>query len=480
MRAVLDLTRIPQIPTNGTALAQPACMFPILGKPFIQHVIEVVERLGIDEIHLYLYDHAETIESFLGDGSRWGVSLSFYLLSKPKDLLKRIQSAPFIDTEELFLFGNALVLPMIQESAIGSPSLLGFTDHQGTCLQWAVTNKELAARFDLVSTDPVSPMPAVQAVDHISVRSGKEYIRSLRSVLDKDISSLIVIGHEVKNGLWIGPGVRIPKSTTLVPPVYINQKTIIGDDCIVGPYVEIGQGCVIDDESFITESVLLGGSYVGKQLDVKQSIINRNQVCSIKHDTLYTASDEMFLSATASGGGSGPTVPFLSRCIALLLLLITSPVQLIVLCTNLLTHRPAIIWKRCVRIPQRLEEGKEYRSVNICSYRDRREPGSTLRSHFLYVFLPGLWSVFTGRLRFFGLIPKSEKELVSMNPQWREVYLGSNAGIISEAELLYKSSSEEEMLFATDMFYSVHDRFSYNLRLGLKYSVSLFSFDRRM
>lgn len=480
MRAVLDLTRIPQIPTQGTGLAQPACMFPILGKPFIQHVIELVERLGIDEIHLYLYDHAEAIEAFLGDGSRWGVSLSFYLLSRPKDLLKRIQSAPFIEKEELFLFGNALLLPMIKSSAVSSPSLVGFTDHKGTCIQWAVTNKELAARFDLVSSDPVSPMPAVQEVDHISVRSGEEYIRSLRTVLDKDITSLIVIGHEVKNGLWIGPGVRIPKSTTLVPPVYINQKTIIGEDCIVGPYVEIGQGCVIDDESFITESVLLGGSYVGKQLDVKQSIINRNQVCSVKHDTLYTASDEMFLSATASDSGPGSNVPFLSRCIALILLLITSPVQLLVVLVNLLTRRPAIIWKDSVHIPQRVEAGQESRSVRICSYRDRRNPGASLRSHFLFVFLPGLWSVLTGKLRFFGLLPRSREELAAMNSQWREVYLSSNAGVISEAELLYKSSSEEEMLFATDIFYSVHDRFGYNARLALRYVVSLFLPDKRM
>ena len=48
--------------------------------------------------------------------------------------------------------------------------------------------------------------------------------------------------------------------TQLIPPAYIEQGTIIGDRCLIGPNVFIESGCQIGDYSIIKNAVLLSGA----------------------------------------------------------------------------------------------------------------------------------------------------------------------------------------------------------------------------
>jgi mannose-1-phosphate guanylyltransferase / phosphomannomutase len=482
MKVILDLSRIPKIPAQGGLLKAP-CFFPIMGKPIIQHTLEALERKGCREIHIFLYDYADEIERLLGDGERWGVKISYILLKAQKHLLERMHQAPFIADDELFLFGNGLVLPQLPDDLFSSEEMLGLTDEEGRCLQWAVTDKATVLRFDLVSQDPISPMERKRQVPMLSVRTGQEYLRSCRLALDKQFEGLIIIGHEVRNGIWLGPGVKVPKTTTLVPPVYIDQQTKLGDHDIIGPYAQLGRGCVVDDESFITESSLFDYSYIGKQLDVKESVIHKNQIYHVPLGTVYAATDDIFLTDTAAASPlaeSAPAAPFLSRFVALLLYLLFLPVTAVTFIYCRLSRGYALETIEYVRLPQQQIPEQPLKTVRLSTFKTRQSIKGRLINHFLFLFLPGLMGVIRGKARFCGLQPRTAGEVESLTESWRELYLSSSIGLIAEADVLYREYPDEQMLYATDIFYSVHDTFRYNAVLVGKYLIRLFSDRNRM
>jgi len=55
----------------------PKPMLPIFGKPIIVHNIEMCKRFGIVDIYINLHHLPEVITGYLGDGRRFGVSITY-------------------------------------------------------------------------------------------------------------------------------------------------------------------------------------------------------------------------------------------------------------------------------------------------------------------------------------------------------------------------------------------------------------------
>lgn len=109
----------------------PKPMIPILGKPVMEYLIEELARYGITEIMVNLSHLPEKIESYFGDGRRWGVEIGYSFEGHIED--GRIVSAPlgsaggmkkiqdfggFFDETTLVLCGDALIDLNILEAAL--------------------------------------------------------------------------------------------------------------------------------------------------------------------------------------------------------------------------------------------------------------------------------------------------------------------------------------------------------------------------
>ena len=57
----------------------PKAMVPVLNTPFLEHVIHHLRQHQITEIILALGNLAGPIESYFGDGARFGVKLSYII-----------------------------------------------------------------------------------------------------------------------------------------------------------------------------------------------------------------------------------------------------------------------------------------------------------------------------------------------------------------------------------------------------------------
>jgi NDP-sugar pyrophosphorylase family protein len=55
----------------------PKPMLPVFGKPVIVHNIEMCQRFGIADIYINLHHLPEVITGYLGDGRRFGVSITY-------------------------------------------------------------------------------------------------------------------------------------------------------------------------------------------------------------------------------------------------------------------------------------------------------------------------------------------------------------------------------------------------------------------
>jgi mannose-1-phosphate guanylyltransferase len=100
----------------------PKPMIPILGKPVMEYLIEELARYGITEIMINVSHLPDKIESYFGDGRRWGVQIGYSfeghiedgkIVSKPLGSaggMKKIHEfGGFFDETTLVLCGDALI-----------------------------------------------------------------------------------------------------------------------------------------------------------------------------------------------------------------------------------------------------------------------------------------------------------------------------------------------------------------------------------
>lgn len=55
----------------------PKPLVPVLDRPVVDHIIDFLARHGVDDIVINVHYLAEQIESYIGDGSRWGVAMTY-------------------------------------------------------------------------------------------------------------------------------------------------------------------------------------------------------------------------------------------------------------------------------------------------------------------------------------------------------------------------------------------------------------------
>jgi histidinol-phosphate phosphatase family protein len=88
----------------------PKPMIPIAGKPLLEHHVELAKRHCFSEIIIFACYRPDLIEHHLGDGRRWGVSISYVIEKEPLGTAGAVL-AGFDKLQENFLvlYGDAMV-----------------------------------------------------------------------------------------------------------------------------------------------------------------------------------------------------------------------------------------------------------------------------------------------------------------------------------------------------------------------------------
>ena len=190
----------------------PAEMLPLLDRPFLQHVLDRISACGVRQVHLVLDYFPDQIETFVGNGERWGLHVTYHLAREPYHpyrFLKSLAGVQPVPKAILLVHADRLltapIAPAPAEAPAGPPVVWCWrkdADTTAAAWQWSgwaiVTLPMLAGlRADMNYEQCESEIMAwvgdgratvLATPQPLSLLSYGEYLESQRRVLAKEVS----------------------------------------------------------------------------------------------------------------------------------------------------------------------------------------------------------------------------------------------------------------------------------------------------
>jgi glucose-1-phosphate thymidylyltransferase len=306
-------------------------LVPIANKPILFYGIERMADVGIREIGIVVGETSEEIRNAAGDGSRWGVDITYIPQEAPLGLAHCVLIArDFLgDSPFLMYLGDN----MLEESL--APLTAGFHDGDDEASarillakvddpsNFGVAQLGADGRVERLVEKPAEPPSDLALVGvyvfaptiHEAVRGITPSTRGELEITDA-IQWLIdhgnAVEHRIIDGWWIDTGKKDPLLEcnrlvldTIAPDLVgevddhstiegsvqldggatVTRSTIIGptvigadavvEDSVVGPYASIGDRCHLT-EVRIDHSVLLPDVTVNGPLSITDSLVGRH------------------------------------------------------------------------------------------------------------------------------------------------------------------------------------------------------------
>lgn len=477
-------------------------LFPLVDRPFIQHVVESLQGQGVTVFDFILHHLPEQFERLLGDGTRWNSTFRFHLahdLEQPYTLLKTICSD---DNDEPILLVHAdrlLAVPMLQDGSappVSSLRMFCWRNPEATdateALQWtgwawlpcpvlatlsgAPDERTLAAHLMTLACGTVSNAALIEVPKPLSVQSYNDLLTAHHLVLNKEFTGLLATGREVEPGIWLSRNVSLHPTVRLVPPVYIGENCRIGKGTQIGPAAVIGKNCVLDDGCTVEHSLVFPESYVGEGLELTDVIADRNRLINVRFDAAVHIEDDFILGNLADKHLQRWLSRTVSQTLALFLLICTWPVlALTALWLKLRRPGPVLYTQTVVRLPVPAHAA-HWHTCSLWRFAPAVVTGppmqeglvSRLRYVLLYA-LPALVNIARGELRFVGVTPRTQEAIMALPPDWRALYLRAKAGFITEAQVRYATAPSEDELYTAEACYSVMASLWYDVQLFCAY-----------
>jgi glucose-1-phosphate thymidylyltransferase len=304
-------------------------LIPVANKPVLFYGIEAMAEAGIAEVGIIIApDTGDEIRAVAGDGSRFGVKLTYIVQDEPLGLAHAVLTAEnFLgDSPFVMYLGDNLLQGGIHDlvSAFrehGPDALILLTpvpdpEHYGVAELSNGAVRRLVEKPTNPSTDlalvgvymftsavhaaarAIQPsgrgeLEITDAIQHL-VDSGKrvdphivhgwwkdtgrleDILAANRLVLDT-IQERIqgeLVDSQVDGRVVIEPGARL-EHTTVRGPAIIGAGASLAD-CYIGPYTAVGEGCTIENAE-VEHSILLAGSSVRNLAGrMESSLLGRN------------------------------------------------------------------------------------------------------------------------------------------------------------------------------------------------------------
>ena len=280
---------------------RPKAMVPVLNTPFLEHVIHHLARHQVREIVLAMGHLAQPIEGYLGDGSRFGVRLSYVVEEAPLGTAGAIKNAEkYLDDTFLALNGDIFADLDITAMAsfhrqcrakvtialtpVDDPTQYGLveTDERGRILRFVekpspeeITTNRVNAGTYVIEPDVLAQIPPGTNVSieretfprllasgepvyaypssgyWMDTGTPEKYLQLHRDLLSGRSGYYPLAGEVVT-----GEGCHIHPSAQIRGPVVIGSNCTIDRDVrIIGPVV-IGNGCTVLEGALVGDSVI--------------------------------------------------------------------------------------------------------------------------------------------------------------------------------------------------------------------------------
>jgi glucose-1-phosphate thymidylyltransferase len=304
-------------------------LIPVANKPVLFYGIEAMAHAGIKDIGIIIApETGDEIRAASGDGSRFGVKLSYILQEEPLGLAHAVLTAePFLEGSPFVMYlGDNLLQGGIEElvrafrehapdalillTPVPDPENYGVAELQDGAVRRLVEKPaqpetdlalvgvymftdtihqaaraiEPSARGELEITDAIQHLVNTgcrvepHIVDGWWKDTGRldDILAANRLVLDTIAERIQgeLIASQVDGRVVIEPGARLERCTVRGPAIIGAGARLT--DCYIGPYTAIGERCAIENAE-VEHSILLAGSTVRNLAGrMESSLLGRN------------------------------------------------------------------------------------------------------------------------------------------------------------------------------------------------------------
>jgi mannose-1-phosphate guanylyltransferase / phosphomannomutase len=328
MRAVVmaggEGTRLRPLTSN-----QPKPMVPIVGKPCMEHILELLRASGFDEVVVTLAFMPQSIRGYFGDGEAMGLQIDYSIEEQPLGTAGSVRLASaLLDETFLVISGDALcdvdlgaLLARHREAgaavtiglkSVDNPLEFGIvvTDEDGRVERFLEKPSWGQVFSDTINTGIYVLEPEV--LRHVPTDRPYDFSKELfplllemgrpiyGHVLDgywQDIGNLDqyrqanfdaldervhleISGLRLRGNLWVGEGVDIGDLEDVEGPAFIGANCRIAPEATVGAHSVLGQGVTLRERARVARSVVDATTYLGRSTVVEGAIVGRS--CDIR------------------------------------------------------------------------------------------------------------------------------------------------------------------------------------------------------
>jgi glucose-1-phosphate thymidylyltransferase len=306
----------------------PKQLIPIANKPVLEYVIEDIRRLDVTDVCVVVGDRAEAIEEALGDGSRFGVRLTYQHQARPLGLADAVRVArPVLGDDDFLMYlGDIMLLDGAADigaefarhrpaagvvvQKVADPRAYGVVELDADGAVCRLVEKPAEPRSNLAAVGVyfftaaihqaiASIVPSARgeleisdAIQWLITRGDEVQAREYHGVwhdvgrvadlltcnrrvladLEPSIGGTVDSATEVSGMVVVAPGARVTRST-LEGPIIVGAGAVI-EDSWVGPATSIGRDCTVRG-STVTNSVVLDGARITDVGGLHGSVVGR-------------------------------------------------------------------------------------------------------------------------------------------------------------------------------------------------------------
>ena len=304
---------------------QPKPMVPIVGKPCMEHIIELLKRHGMTDVIVTVAFLPQAIRSYFGNGEGLGVDIGYSVEESPLGTAGSVRlAAGRLDDTFLVISGDALCdvdLTHLVEfhkekkasvtiglKAVDNPLEFGIvvTDDDGRVERflekpsWGqVFSDTINTGIYVLEPEVLKHVPTDRPYDFskelfpLLLEMGRpiygcvlggywqdignldQYRQANFDALDERVQ-LDIGGIRIRGNVWLGEGVDIADLEAVEGPVYIGSYCRISPQATIAPYSVLSTSVTVREGARTSHSIVDASTYIGRSTVVEGAIIGRS------------------------------------------------------------------------------------------------------------------------------------------------------------------------------------------------------------
>jgi mannose-1-phosphate guanylyltransferase / phosphomannomutase len=308
---------------------QPKPMVPIVGKPCMEHILELLRAHGLNDVIVTVAFLPQAIRGYFGAGDTLGMQIGYSVEESPLGTAGSVRhAARQLDETFVVISGDALC-------DVDLSALIEFHKERGAAVTIGLKSVDNPLEFGIVVTDDEGRVERFlekpswgqvfsdtintgiyvlepEVLNHVPTDRPYDFAKELFPYLLEmgrpiygfkldgywqDIGNLDqyrqanidalegnvrlnISGFRIRGNVWLGEGVDVDDLDQIEGPAYIGNHCRIAPSASVGSHTVLSNSVTLRERARVARSVIDASTYIGRSALVEGSIVGRS--CDIR------------------------------------------------------------------------------------------------------------------------------------------------------------------------------------------------------